>query len=113
MVRPPDRVAILTASGTNQVDFTGDQAKPHEALFRLAPRPQRSTGCPEIDDYEAYLVDGEHSADTLAVVHAEAIQCDCGENSTEVNPTTKRPAMLQNQASHDACPQVASRGRFP
>src|SRR5271157_3115444 len=78
-VRSQDRVAILTATGKDQMDFTDDRAKLHDALFRLVPRPRApGTGCPpEIGDYEAYLVT-KQAPDALAIVHVEAVQCDCG-----------------------------------
>ncbi len=109
-VRPQDHVAILTSTGKNQVDFTGDQAKLHQALFRLSPRTHRSTGCPEIDDYEAYLIDKGPAGDALAVVHEEAIQCDCGTGSTTFDATTERPATMQHrEAGGDSCSTVAMR----
>jgi VWFA-related protein len=108
--RPQDHVAILTASGKNQVDFTGDQAKLHQALFRLAPRGGHSMGCPEMDEYEAYLVDREQSSEALAVVHAEAIQCDCSESNNQVvDPMKERSATMENSSGRDPCPQSASR----
>jgi VWFA-related protein len=38
-VRPQDRVAICTGTGTNQVDFTDDRKKLHDTLFPLTTRP--------------------------------------------------------------------------
>ena len=89
-VRPQDRVAILTATGKGQLDFTDDRGKLHEALFRLVPRAHSSNVCPEIDDYEAYLVDQMHSPDALAVLHTEAIRCDCGYTTTLTDAATER-----------------------
>jgi Ca-activated chloride channel homolog len=106
--RLQDHVAILTASGNTQVDFTSDQAKLHDALLHLAPRGLRPAGCPDIDEYEAYLVDKEHSSDALAVAHAEAIQCQCGSRAA-VDPMTECPAMMQSRAGGDTCAQAASR----
>jgi VWFA-related protein len=90
-VRPQDRVAVLTATGKDQLDFTDDRGKLHEALFRLVPRPHSSYACPEIDDYEAYLVYKMHSPDALAVLHTDAIRCDCGGTSTATDVATERP----------------------
>jgi VWFA-related protein len=115
-VRPPDHVALLTASGKNQVDFTSDQKKLHDALFRLAPRVRRSTGCPEISEFEAYLIEREHSADALAIVHREALECSCGLGTSETaqegeNPTDGRPIMMQPRVSgkHGNCQAGAER----
>jgi VWFA-related protein len=78
-VRPQDRVAIWTATGKDQIDFTGDREQLHDALLRLTPRPQSWTGCPQIDDYEAYRVTIQEPV-VLGVVHAEAVKCDCGKD---------------------------------
>jgi VWFA-related protein len=93
-VRPQDRVAILTATGKDQLDFTDDRGKLHEALLRLLPRPHSAYACPEIDDYEAYLVFKMHSPDALAVLHTDAIRCDCGGTSTATDVATERPAIM-------------------
>ena len=74
-VRPQDRVAILTATGKDQLDFTADREKLHEALFRLAARPHPPNGCPQIDDYEAYLVVKLNEGRALYVLHRDALQC--------------------------------------
>jgi len=92
-VRPQDRVAILTATGKDQLDFTDDRGKIHEALLSLLPRAHSSNACPEIDDYEAYLVFKMHAPDALAVLHTEAIQCECGIAQPFTDATTERPAI--------------------
>jgi VWFA-related protein len=74
-VRPQDRVAILTATGKDQLDFTADREKLHDALFRLAARPHPPNGCPQIDDYEAYLVVKLNEGRALYVLHSDALQC--------------------------------------
>jgi VWFA-related protein len=113
-VRPQDHVAIFTASGKNQVDFTGDHKKLHAALFRLKPLAHRSGGCPDIDEVEAYLIEKEHSSDALAVVHAEALQCTCGAGSGEEespNPLAERPSTMQPMGGgqHESCARAAER----
>ncbi|HXJ93421.1 MAG TPA: VWA domain-containing protein [Terriglobia bacterium] len=53
-----DRVALFTASGEHQVDFTDNRAALHEALFELRPQPVGSSGktCADIVPYQAYLI---------------------------------------------------------
>lgn len=104
-VRPQDRVAIFTATGKDQLDFTDDREKLHDALFRLLPRPRPAgMGCPDISDYEAYLIT-QHAPDALAIVHAEAIQCDCGsvQQINNVDPMTERPALLMGNTAGADC----------
>jgi len=108
-VRPQDRVAVLTATGKDQLDFTNDRGKLHEALFRLAPRPRSSNGCPEIDDYEAYLVDKVGSPDALAVLHTDAIRCDCLFTSTTTDATTERSVFNEGAGGGDPCAVPAMR----
>jgi len=115
-VQPQDHVALLTASSKNQVDFTSDQKKLHDALFRLAPRAKRSGGCPEIDEFEAYLIEREHSADALAVAHREATQCMCGagmgeDQSEATNRMEGRPVTMQPRegGQHGNCKAAAER----
>ena len=98
-VRPQDRVAILTATGKDQLDFTSDRGKLHEALFHLVPRTHSSNVCPEIDDYEAYLVFKMHSPDALAVLHTDAIRCDCGFTTTLTDAATERSVFNKSQPS--------------
>ena len=56
---PADRVGIFTSSGQDNLDFTDDRSKLHEALFKLRPRPVVLPGepeCPDIGQYQAYLI---------------------------------------------------------
>ena len=101
-VRPQDRVAIFTATGKDQMDFTDDREKLHEGLLRLAPRPSNSSGCPEISDYEAYRVTIQEPQ-ALALVHAEAVTCDCGITTPVSNSTTGgRSALLMGSPGSGA-----------
>jgi VWFA-related protein len=77
-VQPQDRVAIFTATGKDQLDFTSDQTKLHDALFRTLARPQSHMGCPPIDDYEAYLAHKLSDREALGLLHSDAIRCICG-----------------------------------
>jgi VWFA-related protein len=106
-VRPQDRVAIFTASGKDQMDFTEDREKLHDALFRLAPRPRFSTGCPEIEDYEAFLVDRRRDPDALGLLHADAVKCTCGEGG--VTPGNRPASLMGPPSDGDPCPREAMR----
>jgi VWFA-related protein len=103
-VRPQDRVAIFTATGKDQIDFTEDRGKLHDALFRLAPKPRNSNGCPQIGDYESYLVT-QQETEALAIVHVEAIQCDCGITDLHIDASMERSALLMGTSA--SCSAVA------
>lgn len=87
-VRPEDRLAIFTSSGLGEIDFTADRGKLHEALLHMAPRSRTSTvrSCPEIGDYQAYLIDQLRDRDAMAIAVAEAIRCDCGITPASLDP---------------------------
>jgi len=76
---PADRVAIFTSSGLDNVDFTDDRSKLHEALFKLQPRPifvPDAHACPDIGDYQAYLIVQQHDIYAITIAADEAYQCD-------------------------------------
>jgi len=75
-----DRAGIFTSSGQGNLDFTDDRSKLHEALFKLRPRPNISTdtnSCPDIGDYQAYLIVQQHDPSATDIATQEVIQCDC------------------------------------
>jgi VWFA-related protein len=77
---PADRVGIFTSSGQNTVDFTDDRRKLHDALFSLRPRPvlgDDTQSCPNIGDYQAYLIVEQHDPFATDVAADEAYQCNC------------------------------------
>ena len=77
-LQPGDRVGIFTSSGQHVLDITDDRAKLHEALLRLLPRPiivRRDNACPEISDYQAYLIVHRRDPIALAVATEEAYTC--------------------------------------
>src|SRR5208337_4923414 len=75
-----DRAGIFTSSGQGDLDFTDDRSKLHEALFKIRPRPMISTAinsCPDIGDYQAYLIVQQHDASATDIATQEFIQCNC------------------------------------
>jgi VWFA-related protein len=91
---PQDRVAIFTSSGIGELEFTEDRPKLHEALFRLRARsktlPTANT-CPEIGEYQAYLMTQLQDPTANKVAAGEATNCDCGSSNT-----IKGPDILSN-----------------
>jgi VWFA-related protein len=78
-LRPTDRAAIFTTSGQNDLEFTDDRAKLHEALFHLMPRPivpgSSQDDCPVIDYYQADLIINKHDPTASTVATQEAYSC--------------------------------------
>jgi VWFA-related protein len=76
-VQPGDRVALYTSSGQEQMDFTDDLAKVHQALFDLRPRPimEQDTSCGAIPPYEAYLIAQQHDPNAIEVAADEWVTC--------------------------------------
>ncbi len=88
-LKPGDRAGIFTSSGQNQLDFTDDREKLHDALAKLAPRPMGASKseCPQILPYQAYeIVEGEDPT-AMTIAQQEAIECSCSANvqNTGVN----------------------------
>ena len=75
-----DRAGIFTSSGQGNLDFTDDRSKLHEALFKLRPRPMISTdtnSCPDIGDYQAYLIVQQRDPSATDIATQEVIRCNC------------------------------------
>ena len=111
-VRPQDRVAIFTATGKDQLDFTSDQAKLHDALYRTLALPHSPSGCPAIDEYEAYSAHILNDPDALVVLHTDAIGCVCGETAIgESRPVAGMGSALEapGRGAADPCPPQAER----
>ncbi len=79
---PEDRAGIFTSSGQGILDFTNDREKLHKALSRLQSRrilgTRESHPCPDLSDYEAYLLVDRHDSDALLVATIETVDCLCG-----------------------------------
>jgi VWFA-related protein len=96
---PQDRVALFTSSGIDELEFTDDRAKLHEALSRLRPRsktlPTANT-CPEIGEYQAYLITQLHHGDAIDIAMAEASNCGASAGSESPSPLVpQEPAALR------------------
>jgi len=77
---PSGRVGVFTSSGQDILDFTDDRSALHNALFKLTPRPiipTESRECPDIGNYQAYLIVEQRDPFALAVANDEATQCNC------------------------------------
>jgi VWFA-related protein len=75
-----DRAGIFTSSGQDNLDFTDDRSKLHEALFKLRPRPMILTdtqSCPDIGDYQAYLIVHQRDPFAIAIATQETYECNC------------------------------------
>jgi len=95
-----DRVAIFTSSGVGELEFTDDRAKLHKALSRLQPRSKAlptADACPQISEYQAYLITQLHDDDAASIARAEAIKCDCGDP-----PEDPCPDMAAQRADMEA-----------
>jgi len=78
-LQPSDRVGIFTSSGEHQMDFTDDLGKLHEKLRALLPRPispRRERQCPEISDYQAYMIVHQHDPYALEIALQETMSCN-------------------------------------
>jgi VWFA-related protein len=76
-IQPVDRVALYTASGQKQLDFTDDVAQVHQALLDLRWRPIVSDDrpCGPMPAYEAYLVVYGHDSQAIDIATEEILNC--------------------------------------
>jgi VWFA-related protein len=103
-LQPTDRAAIFTISGQNNVDFTDDQAKLHEAMNRIIPRPlvgNRVNDCPKMTYYIADLIQNKHDPQALVAVTADALDC-------QFNNDSKMQTAAQSVAEAAAAQAVSS-----
>ena len=94
-LQPGDRVGIFTSSGRDVLDFTDDRAKLHETLFHLRHWPvfsQPDNACPDISDYQAYLIAEEHQTEALQIAQEELYVCRTagGDALVPRNPTAEQ-----------------------
>jgi VWFA-related protein len=77
---PDTRVGLFTSSGAGNLDFTDDRSKLHDTLFNLRPRPmilREPNACPDIGDYQAYLIAEQRDPTATEIAVAEYDQCNC------------------------------------
>jgi VWFA-related protein len=102
-LQPGDRVGIFTASGEHNLDFTDDLGKLRETLELVKPRtivPDRTGFCPEIFDYQAYLIVHQRDPFALTIATQEAYQCNFeGMANVDVNMAREQS---QNLAEREA-----------
>ena len=97
---PADRAGIFTSSGQGNLDFTDDRSKLHDALFNLRARPRISTGpnsCPDISEYQAYLIAERRDTSATDIAIQETMQCTCGSGTDAA-----AQQMCQGQATNVA-----------
>lgn len=70
-LRPPDRAAIFTSSGSVHTDFTSDLKALHDSLLRIIPIPNLKE-CPEISDYQAERIIEYEDEDALRLGVSDA-----------------------------------------
>ena len=77
---PAARAGIFTTSGQNNVDFTDDRVKLHEALMKLMSRPTMGppgSECPDISYYMADMIQNKNDPTALQAAAQEVLDtCD-------------------------------------
>lgn len=80
---PGDRVGIYTSSGQGDLDFTADRDALEKALLHLMPRPAdtpEANECPEISDYQSYLMTSTSDPFAAEVATRETLHCRYQDN---------------------------------
>lgn len=97
-LQPTDRAGLYTSSGEDTVDFTADRGKLVRAIAQLKPVYLYSTAgeeCPDLSDYQAWLIDEMHDAQATDLAQRQVFSCLC-----HADPENPQPA---------ACPGAAGR----
>jgi VWFA-related protein len=101
-LQPGDRVGIFTSSGRHVIDFTDDRGKLHETLLQLFPSPvvtKRENACPQISDYQAYLIVLQRDPIATEIATAETYYCFFANSDT---PAEVALASAKNMAESEA-----------
>ncbi len=107
-VTPTDRVAIVTVSGRNQLDFTDDIGKLHQALRNLqvdtvGAGVSSPTDCPPMQPYEADLIQNHRDEFAIDVATSDALVCSASPNPSPTGaPTAADVARAQSLATNMA-----------
>jgi len=101
---PAGRVGIFTSSGQGALDFTDDRSQIHAALFNLRPRPnylREPNACPDISDYQAYLIVEQRDPDATAIASDEYVQCNCAGLPAQAQQSciSQAPAVIEGDAT--------------
>jgi VWFA-related protein len=75
---PSDRVGIYTTSGQFSQEFTDDHEALQKALLGIVPHPlgdRNFHDCPDVNYYQADLIENKRDSQALAVATEEAVQC--------------------------------------
>jgi VWFA-related protein len=101
---PAGRVGIFTSSGQGTLDFTDDRSQLHNALFALRPRPvyfRESNACPDISEYQAYLIVDQHDTEATAIATNEYFQCSCASLPPQAQQScmSQAPQLVEEDAT--------------
>jgi VWFA-related protein len=77
---PTDRVGIFSTSGQFNEDFTDNHELLNKKLLSIVPRPRAtsisaSRSCPDMDYYQADLIENKNDTQALGVATEDAVQC--------------------------------------
>jgi VWFA-related protein len=101
-LRPTDRAAIFSTSGQTILDFTDDQAKLHETLLHLQPRPMADAGvadCPNVTYYMADLIQNKQDAQAEQAAVQDALTClNLPKVTAQLQQSTVAAAQMQVEA---------------
>jgi len=88
---PSDRVAMFSASGQFHLTFTADHELLAKSLYSIVPHPTTGGGfhdCPEVQYYQADLIQNKSDSQALAVAAEDAVQCAFNGDETKIAQAT-------------------------
>ncbi|MGD0130898.1 MAG: VWA domain-containing protein [Bryobacteraceae bacterium] len=107
---PAARAGIFTTSGQNNLDFTDDRVKLHEALMKLMSRPTMGPPGSECPDLSYYMADQiQNKNDTMALqAAAQEVLATC--DPPPPGPITAATEQMAESISRGTASRVLSAG---
>ena len=112
---PGDRVGIYTSSGQGNLDFTSDRDALNKALLELRPRPadpRDGNACPEILDYQAYLITSTSDPFAIEVATRETLHCRFQDNESflDIAASDAQAMAFQRMSAYERVSEASLRG---
>ena len=110
---PGDVAAVFTSSGQDQLDFTDDRQRLHDAIFNLKPRPlyqALTTECPQMSTDQAYKMVDQRDPYATQIAYEEAFECNC--STSDPVPVQQQCQQRANNLADSKAMEVLQRGEM-
>ncbi|HEV2351959.1 MAG TPA: VWA domain-containing protein [Terriglobia bacterium] len=95
---PGDLMGVFTSSGRTVLDFTDDRNMIRQTISKILPQPitsDQEDACPDIFDYQAYLIVQNHDINATQIASEEYFHCNC-----ELQPDAQAQALCRQEGDY-------------